>query len=558
MCSGNLFFWGHHTRQPMGLLDMKHLSLFNVNGKIGNSAYEESEFPDIRNLLVHMDYLGVDRSLVWHVEARDLNPTYGNRRLLHEIREAGVEQRLIPAFVITPACFFEDGVLPFLKANFGTGSVRALRITPDISRFPIRQIERLLAELAEFAPVLLWDCRILSSEQDMRDIELLAKRFPAINFVLTQKMWGGFGSVVDLMWRCPNIHVDISWLHMRDVIEFLIDNFGCERVVFGLGYKSHYGASIASLMHAQISQEQRELIAHGNMERLLQLEPAKTRFCSDVRLLEEKPLWCKFRSGKPIDNVPIIDAHCHTAPHTRGWFLRDINLEKNIGNLIKQMDRVGVNHMIIISETALFGNPVEGNRKMAQMLAPHRDRFSGYVGFNPRYEKELLPCLNEFFADGFYVGFKLLPSYWKLPVTDAGYRTVWEYADKHHLPILIHTWDDQYNSPAMLREIASRYHHAKFLLGHSGGGSSGRKEAEEIVSETSNVFLEFCGSFTTPLPFEESARKVGFDRVVFGTDTGAHSQAWELGRYLSMPIPDEQLIPALSANMQRILGERQK
>jgi hypothetical protein len=33
-----------------------------------------------------------------------------------------------------------------------------------------------------------------------------------------------------------------------------------------------------------------------------------------------------------------------------------------------------------------------------------------------------------------------------------------------------------------------------------------------------------------------------------------HDEAWELGRYLSMPLPDKELIPGLGANMQGILS----
>ncbi|MFA6293207.1 MAG: amidohydrolase family protein, partial [Victivallales bacterium] len=123
----------------------------------------------------------------------------------------------------------------------------------------------------------------------------------------------------------------------------------------------------------------------------------------------------------------------------------------------------------------------------------------------------------------------------------------------YHLPILLHTWDDSYNSPAMLKGVVKKHPNANFLLGHSGGGTRGRIEAEELALANPNVFLEFCGSFTTPRPFEDSMKIAGTARVLFGSDTGAHDQAWELGRYLSMPVPDKQLIPGLGENFLKIL-----
>ena len=526
------------------------LSFFNVNGSIGCGAYEVPDFPAAADFINHLDYLGVDRSLVWHIDAKDLNPLVGNRRLLNEISDANVEDRLIPAFLITPACFYELGAMDFLRESFLAGKVKALQIMPSSAHFPIRQIERVLSGLSEFEPLVLCDCRTLTGELDYRDLEYLATRMPRVNFVMTHKMWPGFGSVLDLMWRCQNVHVDISWLHMRDTIELLRDEFGAERVLFGLGGKAHYGAAIAMLAHARIADKERELIAHGNAERLLGLSPLKEKQTIDSEILGNKPLWREFRAGNALENVEVIDAHGHDGPHTRGWFLREDSIER----IVEQMDRLGVGKLILSGEGALFGDAVDGNSQLEKEAQAFKGSVSGYLVFNPLYKERLTPLLDDFFQREFFVGFKLLASYWKIPLTDPGYLPVWEYANKHGLPILMHTWNDSYNSPAMIKDIVKQYPNARFLLGHSGGGTPGRKEAEELVSDNSNVFLEFCGSFCSTIPFEESANKVGWDKVLFGSDTGAHCEAWELGRYLSMPVPDKTLIPGLAENMKRILG----
>ena len=535
---------------------MNAISRFNVNGHVGRGAYETPEFPFLNDFIHHLDYLGIDRSLVWHVEARDSNPVWGNRRLLEEIDEGGYGARLIPAFVITPACYYKYGTIAFLKENMSSGRVRALRIIPDVCRFQVREIERTLAELAEFEPLVLWDCPVFPDEFHVRDFEYLAKKFTKVNFAITQKMWPGFGSVLDLMWRCPNIYVDTSWLHMRDTIELLTDNFGAERVLFGIGCKSHYGAAVAALAHAQIKPEQKELIAHRNIERLLNIKPITGKLVSSSNMLENKALWKKFSTGQPVSGVKIIDAHAHSGPSSgRGWFIRESDSDKCLQALVRQMDRLGVHKLIICPGRALFGEAVMGNRVTAEATKKYRDRFSGYLVYPPLYGKEMAAEFDNFFADGFFVGFKILPSYWKIPVTSPGYIPMWKYADKYHLPILIHTWDDSYNSPAMLRDVAGKYPGATFLLGHSGGGTRGRNEAEELALANPNVMLEFCGSFTAPKPFEDSMKTVGINRVVFGSDTEAHCEAWELGRFLSMPLPDKELIPALGANIERILAK---
>src|SRR5208337_597941 len=111
--------------------------------------------------------------------------------------------------------------------------------------------------------------------------------------------------------------------------------------------------------------------------------------------------------------------------------------------------------------------------------SPYGDRFRGYFAFNPEYAEKLLPRLDEFFQRPFYVGFKLLNDYWRLPVTDQRFTPMWEYADARSLPILLHTWQSQFNAPRMLRDIVPRYPNATFLLGHSG--ASDRPDAEALV-----------------------------------------------------------------------------
>ena len=190
------------------------MEYFAVNASIGRSAYnQEVDFPDAQSLLAHMDYLGIDRMLVESIQASEYSPINGNRRLLQELLPH--QERLKPVFVITPSDFYEQGTLDWLQEQAAAGN-KAYRVRPDISRFALRQIERLLAELAAYQPLIMLDAKFSSTEMDFRDLEELAGKYPSCNFLLTSQMWGGFGRVMDLMWRRQNIYLEISWLHMRD------------------------------------------------------------------------------------------------------------------------------------------------------------------------------------------------------------------------------------------------------------------------------------------------------------------------------------------------------
>lgn len=529
-------------------------SFFDINAAIGTSAYGKPEFRTAGDLIRHMGYLQIDRSLVWSYRARDFHPVTGNRDLLDDIAE--YRDRLIPAMVVTPANCYEDGAVEFLKTRLAEVGGRGLRIFPGTSRFRLESLERLLGELAPSKPALFWSFKDSMDAGDITACARLACQFPETNFVLTELMWGQFTNALHLLESAENIHIDISWLHMRDSIELLCRHFGPERVLFGTGYKAHYAAAIAMLTHCALDSVDREKIAHGNVERLLGLEPVSKPLCSAPASLEAKPVWKAFREGHPVSGGNVLDAHGHIGPRTRGWVMRDIEPTGHFQNLIRQMDDCGVERTIVAPGEALFGDPLRGNREAEEKLAPHQDRFSGFFCFNPHYHDELASALEEFFTRNFYVGLKILAAYWGVDLNDERYVPVWECAERHGLPILLHTWNDSYNAPFRLKEIAPKFPHAVFLLGHAGGGTAGRREAEIMAAEHPNVFLEFCGSFTTPVDWLETLEKVGVEKVVFGSDTDAHSVAWELGRMLSLPLPDAHLEPMLGANMRKILAGR--
>jgi predicted TIM-barrel fold metal-dependent hydrolase len=529
--------------------------LFSTTGNYGRGAYETPVFSKAEDLLSYMNIMGVTRSLVWHTSACDFNPTYGNRTLLKDIKDNNLEDRIVPALVIYPPSIYEEGAMDFLKESMEIFNIRALRIMPKTCNFLIPQIKRVLKDLVDFKPVLFWDVAETSNfHLELSGILELTAEFPDIPFVCTHPE-RYFAMLLDLLWQRKNIYIDNAKITMDGAIELMVDDFGPERVLFGLGPKILYGSSIASIMHADISKEEREMICHGNLERLLNLSPLENDNTFNCAARKDKPLWEKFRHGQSLENINIIDTHTHIGPLARGWIHKQTELKTQAEDAIEKMNRNGVQKMLVISEHALFGDPVTGNDITRKALEKYPDRFKGYFVYNPHYHEELNEIIEPYFESDYFIGFKILPSYWKVPVTDSRYEEIYEYANKYSLPILSHSWSPSYDSPALFNNIVKKYPDAVFIIGHSGG-TDGRSEAVDIAKNNENVYLEFCGSFTSQVLWEDTFEKVGSDKVLFGSDTIYHSQAWELGRFLSIPIPDEKLIPALHSNALKILNNR--
>jgi len=522
--------------------------LFDANGSFGNPATSAPDCPTAAVRLAHMDRLGIARSLAWNVEATQGNPLAANRRLLDEIAHTpAATGRLIPAMAVSGVIAYERDGIEHFAAQMAEGRTRALRFVNVGGRLTLEQCAPVLQAVRHLKPFIL----VKWGETPARDILDFAALFPDIPLVLTDLIWPCAIGAFDAMRQRTNVLMETSWWHTWEGVALAVKHFGAERVLFGTGFRCHNSAAIAALVRAEISQEQRELIARGNLDRLT---GSQTEDRATVRPSGNR-LWQRCLAGEPL-GVDTVDAHGHLGP-SAGYVLEFQDERAQISAVLRVMDKVGESLMIFSGLQALHGSPADGNDLVRDLIKPHQSRFAMYVAFNPFYADDLLPRLDGWFANPQVVGFKLLCSYWQAPVTDSRFEPMWDYADRHRLPVLMHSWDGAMDSPAMARDIVSRHRDLTLLLGHSGGGDKGRREAEAMALEFPNVFLETCGSFCTTRRWEETLKSVPVSQVVYGTDAAAHDIHWELGRILSLDVSEEVLVPILGQNMRRILARRQ-
>ena len=526
----------------------KSLALFDVNAFVGKGAIGETEFPELQDRLAFMDRLGISMSLVWNSNARQNHALSSNQELLNEIaRTPRAKGRIIPALAVSGLLHYERNGTQTLRRQMLAGGTRALRFVNVFGRLTLGQLEPVIRGIATLNPFII----MRHDESRVDDILDFTAMFPDIPVVLTEVTWGPCIIVFDLMRRRKNILVDNSWLHSYGAIELVVKHFGAERLVFGTGCKSHGGAAIAQLARAGLTEQDRQQIMHGNLERLLGLKGAAK--AAPVR--SAKPaasLWERCLAGKTL-GVDLVDAHFHLGP-SGGYVLKDQEERSQVKPALKVMDALGMRTVVVSGFQAILGEPVAGNDLLEKVLRSHADRFKGYLGFNPFYAAALISNFDRYFSKPFFVGFKTLCGYWGVKTNDPRFKPMWAYANRHRLPILNHTWGK--DDIRLLGDVVKKYPQAHFLLGHSGGTDDGREEAEILAQKNPNVYLEWCGSFCTPASWEKTLQRVSPRQVVFGTDAMAHDIYWELGRLLSLDVPDNILIPILGQNMRLILATR--
>jgi len=522
--------------------------LIDVNAFFGKSATGASEFPEIRDRLDLMDRLGISASLAWNVESRQNHALSSNQKLIDEIaRTPKARGRIIPALTVSGLMQYERNGIRTLERQMIAGKTRALRFVNAFTKLTLCQLEPVIRGIAGLKPCII----TRHGESNIQDILEFTSMFPKIPVVLTEVGWQLCIVVFDLMRRRPNIMMDNSWLHSYGAVEQVVKHFGAERLLFGTGYKSHGGAAIAQLARADITEQERQLIMHGNLERLLALKGA----AKAAPVQSAKPadsLWGRCLAGKTL-GADIVDAHFHLGP-SDGYVLKDQEERCQVKPALKIMNALGIQTVLVSGMQALMCEAVAGNNLLEEVLLPNANRFKGYLGFNPFYAAGLVRNFDRYFSGPFFVGFKTLCGYWGVKTNDPRFKPMWAYANRHRLPILNHTWGK--DDISLLKDIVKKYPQAHFLLGHSGGNENGRREAEHLARGNPNVYLEWCGSFSIAAAWEKTLQKVNPRQVIFGTDAMAHDTYWELGRLLSLDVPDKTLIPILGQNMRRILALR--
>ena len=514
-------------------------------------------YRNIHEIAQEMDRLGISQSVV---EYNGLSNSLAcNKKLLEDIASVpGGKERMIPGFNLNPGALFQRNAMEQIIEMLENNRPNCVILKPDGHGYQLMMAEMVLEKISYLNPVCLINETQLREPGAVDDLVYLAKKFPNMRFVIRRFIWGGWSRVYNAARQAENICIDISRLHTTHAIELACEHLGEHKVLWGHSRKSGMGAAMAAVTYAEVSEETKDKIRWGNFVDLFQ-DPQDRKLllerCKELPNKVANSFWTPFVEGKGFDACPVYDVHTHLGYTAVNGYVKDLTFEDEIATFEKNMALFNVKK--IVSTVTGIHDPVECHLLKEAAVKGKEDRFKGYIRYNPNYTDIFTEeFMDERFATGYYVGLKSLPHYMKVDLRDERYAPMFEYAQKHSLPILIHN-DMSRGSPKVCAEMAAKYPNCKMLLGHSGGADAGREQCHELAKDPryDNVYFEFCGTFlANSWTWKESLEHIDYRRVLFGTDAPIHSMIWELGRLLCEDIPDEQLIAILGGNAKRIFG----
>ncbi len=489
----------------------------------------------VPELLATMDRFGIGQALVTHSVSRCHHPGIGNDRLIAEL--AG-EPRLVPAWVLLPSVSGETPSPDRLVDEMRAAGVRAAWLCPGKYAHALTDWEwdDTLAALAEaHVPVFLdgedgfpgWGHGYALDSIDLDAAVGLARRHPTLPVVLTAfRFRHTQRSVAQALRAVPNLHLEMSgWWFYRSV-EFAVQAAGPERVLFGSRLPFHDPAATkATLQYAELPDESRELIAGGNLRRLLAWDGEVAAIAPQPNEPEQGgELYRLGLAGADLPEDIVADCHSHMGRwamyHVPNWTPDELDAE---------MERVGV------ELTCVF--PLGGaNDPIIEAQRRHPDRFIGFVRPSASLPLDAFAAEIERCIAAGLRGIKLFSP------DEERVRIACRVADRERMLILNHNWGD----PAMLLRLAQDYPNAVFITGHT------RRDCVDVFREAPNVYMCTCPLIAFAAT-EWYVKNYGADRLLYGSDMSDLPHAWGFGPILYADISDADKRAVLGGNLRRLL-----
>lgn len=227
-------------------------------------------FSSAGELLASMDYYGIAEALVYSVAALECDANFGNQRLLEEVAD---HPRLHPSWVVVPG----PNAAPDVQvAAVVAARVRAVRIAPTDHGIVLSGglLDGLLSALELHRVPLFVDFGLRHWSDNQTDwgwVDRACTTHPRLPLVLTRQALGATPSLVCLLERHRNLHLDTSFYQPCGGLAALCERGLAGQLVFGTGMPfADASLPVAALAYSRADKQSRIAIGSGNLRRLIE------------------------------------------------------------------------------------------------------------------------------------------------------------------------------------------------------------------------------------------------------------------------------------------------
>lgn len=545
--------WTLNDAPPMGDKLQKNNALiyFDCFAAIGRRAGKDPEAPWTTDaLLAEMARCRVHAALVFAHQAREIHPEVGNP-LVSEV--CASQPRLYPCWVGMPHHTGEMAPPEQLVADMEAHGVRALKLYPRTYRHAVDAptLGALLSLLQEAGLLLVVDRGEYgeASQIDWTEIAWICQTFPRLPLLLHNVRWEATRRLLPLSREFENLYFEFSNYQGNRMLEFWCREIGHERLLFGSdALEKSIGAARAYIDYADLTSEQRQAIAGGNLMRLLRVEqpppPYPDREPADRFVAAAL-------AGEPIQGELIIDAHAHIVQKGGRGATRVAMNKADAEGVVERNRKLGVQKTCISAWTAIWGDYRLGNEDTIHAMQHFPNEIIGYAALDPNYVTDWQAEFDYYYRQHRFSGMKPYFPRMGLPYNDPLFEPWWEFGNAHRLIALMHPSD---NFISEMEDLASRFPQVQFLLAHSGWSWKVARQHIDLARRFSNCFLEITFTSVIAGIIEFIVREVGAERVIYGSDAPMRDPAPQFGWVAYAGISESEKRLVFGQNMAKILS----
>ena len=532
--------------------EMKQRKYFEVFASVGRKKVPSLDHPQSPEaLLKDMEYARIHGAALVANSSIDYSFFYGNNEAIDLAKNS---PRLVHLAAVPNTAPLESGDKDYFNTVLNQGAKGLVLPNSWTYRSPIlpKSIKPMVEALeAHNLPLIITN--VVEPER-LATCGDIAEAYPDLPILMQGTTWGFGRAFWDVMERCPNLYYEISSIHINDILEYTKNYLGIERVLYSSSWPIKSMGALKSLIEwADLSEEEKDLVASGNAYRLLGLDPNAFSLYDDADCQFDE-IAKEADAGLPI-STRVIDMHSHVVGKSARSVNNCIMLNADHDHIAKKMDRLGIDTTITAPWSGINYDGILGMEETLESAKAHPGKFLGFSTANIHYQEDLdsLVKYHEEYPD-IFVGVKPYPPYQQFSLLDDVCADWFTYANDHHLLMLVHADGGEYADHVDV--LADKYPNITFILAHSGTSYGVARKNASVANKHDNVVLDITYTTTGRDMIEFLVKEVGADKVLYGSDLPMRDPAPQLGWVCYARISLEDKKKLLSGNIERLLKKR--
>lgn len=243
------------------------VDLIDVHAYIGTFPDALGASTNVFGLLESMDRFGIQRAVVGSSASIHHDPVVGNRELAAALEG---QSRLYGCWEGLPDSAGETGPAHEFVTTAIENRVVAFRIHPTLHGYDLNgpDLVDLLGELEDYGLPVFLD----RDQASWGEVERLAFAHPLLSIVVSGIGYRELRQLAGVLKRHPNVHLDLVNFSSHQGLEWVVEEFGASRILFGTGAPLRDPAeSVTRLLWSGLSSSDSRAIGGGNALSLLRM-----------------------------------------------------------------------------------------------------------------------------------------------------------------------------------------------------------------------------------------------------------------------------------------------